>query len=169
VRIDYLPFDVSLDESIVIAPQGNQTFTVDDVARFVGKATPSKGREGQSAAYFKAVGRIAEDGAVVIESVIDEDAVELPVTAKEVLDASMSAVDMPTDALSVTLPAESVKEGFYYGIAAAGSLDALNGLSPELSRASGGTLQVNVAKPADEAAGPTKTAAFFKVVISDKQ
>ena len=169
VRIDYLPFDVSSDEDVVIAPQGNQTFTVDDVARFVGKATPGKGREGQNAEYFKVVGRIAEDGAVVIESAIDENAVELPVTAKEVLDASMSAVDMTADAPSITLPAESVKEGFYYGIAAAGSLDALNDLSPGLSRASGEALQINVAKPADEAAGPTKTAAFFKVVISDKQ
>lgn len=169
VRIDYLPFDVSSDEDVVIAPQGNQTFTVDDVARFVGKATPGKGREGQSEAYFKAVGRITKDGAVVIESAIDEASVELPVTAKEVLDASMSVVDMTADAPSITLPAESVKEGFYYGVAAAGSLDALNGLSPDLSRASGGTLQVSVAKPAYESAGPTKTAAFFKVVISDKQ
>ena len=114
-------------------------------------------------------GRMAEDGAVLIGSVIDEEAVELPVTAKEVLDASMSVVDMTADAPSITLPAESVKEGFYYGVAAAGALDALNGLSPELSRASGGALQVNVAKPAGETAGPTKTAAFFKVVISDKQ
>lgn len=169
VRIDYLPFDVSSDEDVIIAPQGNQTFTVDDVVRFVGKATPGKGREGQNAEYFKVVGRIAEDGAVVIESAIDEAAVELPVTAKEVLDASMSVVDMTADAPSVTLPSDSVKEGFYYGVAAAGSLDALNGLSPDLSRASGGALQVSVAKPADESAGPTKTAAFFKVVISDKQ
>ena len=169
IRIDYLPFDVSSDEDVVIAPQGDQTFTADDVARFVGKATPGKGREGQSAAYFKAVGRIAEDGAIVIESAIDEEVVELPMTTKEVLDASLSTVDMTADAPSVTLPADSVKEGFYYGVAAAGSLDALNGLSPDLSRASGGALQVSVAKPADESAGPTKTAAFFKVVISDKQ
>ena len=169
LRIDYLPFDVPAGEDVVIAPQGGQTFTADDVARFVGKATPSKGREGQGAEYFKAVGRIAENGAVVIESAIDEEAVELPMTTKEVLDASLSTVDMTADAPSVTLPADSVKEGFYYGVAAAGSLDALNGLSPDLSRASGGALQVSVAKPADESAGPTKTAAFFKVVISDKQ
>ena len=168
IRIDYLPFDVSSDEDVVIAPQGNQTFTVDDVARFVGKATPGKGREGQSAAYFKAVGRITKDGAVVIESAIDEAAVELPVTAKEVLDASMSVVDMTADEAYVTLSADSVKEGFYYGVATAGSLDALNGLSPELSRASGGALKVSVARPTEESDAPTKTAAFFKVIISDK-
>ena len=167
--IDYAPFNIPTGEPVAIVPAGGQMFTAADVAAFVAKATPGNGREGQSASFFKAVGRIAEDGSVVIEPAIDEEAVGLPETANEVLKASMSAVDFAANDPVVTLPAASVKDGFYYGIAAAGSLDALGELSPPLSRASGEELQLSVVKPADDASCPTKDVAFFKIVISDAQ
>lgn len=150
---------------IFVRPKNGQSFNEADALALADKVNVAHGREGQPGRYFSVVGKVV-DGVALIESKIDKNEVGLSNAVEEVLKSTIAAPANLADG-QWTLSKDSVVEGFYYGIAAARTLEALNALKPSLSKADDNGATVVVTKPQDSSVAPTESAAFFKVVVSD--
>ena len=96
--------------------------------------------------------------------VLDAETVDPDATAAEIVEAeSVAAFGAAADGASVSVPLASAKPGLYYGIAAASDLAGLAeaAANTPLVQAGDAGVTVPVAKPAG-------SAAFFKVVVSDR-
>ena len=108
--------------------------------------------------FFKGKGVLDGTGAIVVTAQLDLEAMEFAKTSKEVCDKVAAAEG---DSAAITLT--TAKPGFWYGVAVADSLAALeNANAADAARATGDGVELTGPKPA----GGT---AFFKVLVNTQE
>jgi hypothetical protein len=148
----------SPEAAVKISPSARMPFTEADAADIASKITYFPADSDQGVRFFKGKGVLDVTGAIVVTAQLDLEAMEFAKTSKEVCDKVASAEG---DSAAITL--STAKPGFWYGVAVADSLAALeNANAADAARATGDGVALTVPKPA----GGT---AFFKVLVNTKE
>ena len=146
------------EASVKISPSARMPFTEADAADIASKITYFPADSDQGVRFFKGKGVLDGTGAIVVTAQLDLEAMEFAKTSKEVCDKVASAEG---DSAAITLT--TAKPGFWYGVAVADSLAALeNANAADAARATGDGVALTVPKPA----GGT---AFFKVLVNTQE
>jgi hypothetical protein len=156
----YLPeFTVfNPDASVRIFPAMRTKFTAEDAADVASRVSYLPADIDQDPRFFKGIGTVDSSGMIVVETQLDLEAMEFSKTSREVCEKMASAKGS-----SATITLSSAKPGFWYGVAVADSLAALeNANAADAARATGDGVALTVPKPA----GGT---AFFKVLVNTQE
>ena len=117
----------------------------------------------QNPRFFKVVSK-ETGGAVILEVVIDSDAIGLEETVRElVTSGALERISRANAGASEEVTLSTAKEGFHYGVAASGELTTISEAvdTTPLVRAGASGVTLTVTKPHG-------TSGFFKVVVSDR-
>ena len=156
--IGEMPESVAVQPGVTLSVKVESEPTEGDIAALAARVTISPKSPEQNAEYFKVVGSYdSENEAVVLKIILDDDAIELAQTAKEVLEA---VTDQVFAGGEVALA--SAKQGLYYGIVAVDDLSKMEAASLDVVFVKAGENGVRLAIPKPQ--GPS---AFFKIVVSD--
>ena len=148
----------SPEAAVKISPSARMPFTEADAADIASKITYFPADSNQGVRFFKGKGVLDGTGAIVVTAQLDLEAMEFAKTSKEVCDKVAAAEG---DSAAITLT--TAKPGFWYGVAVADSLAALeNANAADAARATGDGVELTVPKPA----GGT---AFFKVLVNTQE
>lgn len=148
----------SPEAAVKISPSARMLFTEADAADIASKITYFPANSDQGVRFFKGKGVLDGTGAIVVTAQLDLEAMEFAKTSKEVCDKVASANG---DSAAITLT--TAKPGFWYGVAVADSLAALeNADAADAACATGDGVELTVPKPA----GGT---AFFKVLVNTQE
>lgn len=154
---------VQSDAEVTVRSQRTPAELKAQVLELMARAEAMNRERGQNPSYYKVSGVCDEaNGTITLWAAIDAAKIGLEETTSEVVGADALATFKADGTMRLT----SAKEGFYYGLAAAGRLEDLDAAvdavkADGLTRADGGGVNLSAARPSGGSA-------FFKIVVSDR-